>query len=150
VEFIDYWTIFSLNFLKNQYWKLYWNLGTFLVLLESPHQVWFNKVDFVILRPKMWRILLKFLWERIVVGNSNKLQKGVWKESSIQCIQTWANDIRYINVEWDFIIILNKYEDIMCIKMNKHYNCTILLIIYHYLICYNDLHRSNKLHVYWT
>jgi hypothetical protein len=28
-------------------------LGVFLVLLESPHQVWFNKVDFVILRPKI-------------------------------------------------------------------------------------------------
>jgi hypothetical protein len=23
----------------------------------------------------------------IVVGNSNKLQKGVWKENSIECIQ---------------------------------------------------------------
>jgi hypothetical protein len=34
----------------------------------------------------------------IVVENSNKLQKGVWKENSIECIQTWANDIGYINV----------------------------------------------------
>jgi hypothetical protein len=33
----------------------------------------------------------------IVVGNSNKLQKGVWKENSIECIQTWA-DIGYIIV----------------------------------------------------
>jgi hypothetical protein len=24
----------------------------------------------------------------IVVGNSNKLQKGVWKENSTKCIQT--------------------------------------------------------------
>jgi hypothetical protein len=24
----------------------------------------------------------------IIVGNSNKLQKGVWKENSIECIQT--------------------------------------------------------------
>jgi hypothetical protein len=24
----------------------------------------------------------------IVVGNSNKLQKGVWKENSIECVQT--------------------------------------------------------------
>jgi hypothetical protein len=24
----------------------------------------------------------------ITVGNSNKLQKGVWKENSIKCIQT--------------------------------------------------------------
>ncbi len=34
----------------------------------------------------------------IVVGNSNKLQKGVWKENSIECIQTWANDRGYSNV----------------------------------------------------
>ncbi len=32
----------------------------------------------------------------IVVGNSNKSQKGVWKENSIECIQTWANDKGYI------------------------------------------------------
>ncbi len=32
--------------------------------------------------------------------------------------------------------------------MNKHYSCIILLIMYHYLICINDLHRNNKLHVY--
>jgi hypothetical protein len=34
----------------------------------------------------------------IVVGNSNKLRKKVWKENSIECIQTWANDIGYIRV----------------------------------------------------
>jgi hypothetical protein len=34
----------------------------------------------------------------IVIGNSNKLQKKVWKENSIECIQTWANDIGYISV----------------------------------------------------
>ncbi len=62
------------------------------------HQIWFNKVDFVILRPKMLTILLNFWWVRIVVGDSNKLQKGVWKENSIECIQTWANDIRYVSV----------------------------------------------------
>ncbi len=44
MQSIDYWTIFSLNFLKNQDWKQYWNLGMFLVLLESPHQVQFNNV----------------------------------------------------------------------------------------------------------
>jgi hypothetical protein len=33
-----------------------------------------------------------------VVGNSNKLQKGGWKENSIECIQIWANGIWYINV----------------------------------------------------
>jgi len=25
-------------------------------------------------------------------------QKGVWNENSIECIQTWANDIGYISV----------------------------------------------------
>jgi hypothetical protein len=75
VESIDYWTIFSLNFLKNQNWKLYWNLGALLVLLGNPHQVWFNKVDFVILRPKMWTILLDFSWVCIVVGNYKKIAK---------------------------------------------------------------------------
>jgi len=34
----------------------------------------------------------------IVVGISNKLQKGVWKGNSIECIQTWANDIGNISV----------------------------------------------------
>jgi len=34
----------------------------------------------------------------IIVANSNKLQKGVWKENSIEFIQTWTNDIGYINV----------------------------------------------------
>jgi hypothetical protein len=89
---------FLLNFLKNQDWKLYWNLGAFLELLESPHQVWFNKVDFVILRCKMWTILLNFWWVHIVVGNSNKLQKGVWKENSIEFSQTSANGIGYITI----------------------------------------------------
>jgi len=46
----------------------------------------------------MKTILLNFWWVRIFVGNSNKLQKKVWKENSIECIQTWANDIGYINI----------------------------------------------------
>ncbi len=33
----------------------------------------------------------------IIIGNSNKLQKKVWKEYSIECIQIWAIDIGYIN-----------------------------------------------------
>ncbi len=31
--------------------------------------------------------------------------------------------------------------------MNKHLSFKILLIMYHYLICCNDLHRNNKLQV---
>jgi hypothetical protein len=34
----------------------------------------------------------------IVVGNSNKLQKRVWKENSVEWIQIWANDIGYIHI----------------------------------------------------
>ncbi len=34
----------------------------------------------------------------IVVENLNKLQKRVWKENSIEYVQTWANDIGYICV----------------------------------------------------
>jgi hypothetical protein len=34
----------------------------------------------------------------IIVKNSKKLQKGVWKENSIEFIPTWSNDIGYINV----------------------------------------------------
>jgi len=53
-------TIFQWIFRKNQDWKLYWNMGAFLVLLEGPHQLLSNNVDFVILRPKMRTILLKY------------------------------------------------------------------------------------------
>jgi hypothetical protein len=95
-----YWLLnhFFIEFFEKPRLKIILELGAFLVLFESPHQVRFNKVDFVILRPKMWTILLNFWWVRIVVGNSNKLQKRVWKENSIECIQTWVNDIGYISV----------------------------------------------------
>jgi hypothetical protein len=29
----------------------------------------------------------------------DQLQKGVWKENSIKCIQTWANAIGYISLQ---------------------------------------------------
>ncbi len=96
VESIDYWTIFSLNSLKNQDWKLYWNLGALLVLLESPHQVWFNIVDFVILRLKCeqyyWIFGGYYCWK------FKQIAKKGWKENSIEWIQTWANDIGYVCV----------------------------------------------------
>jgi len=34
------------------------NLGVFLVLLESPQQVRFNRVYFTIFRAKVWKILI--------------------------------------------------------------------------------------------
>jgi hypothetical protein len=45
---------FFIEFVKNQDWKLYSNFGAFLVLLKTLHKVWFNKFDFILLRPKMW------------------------------------------------------------------------------------------------
>ncbi len=42
--------------------------------------------------------IIEFLVGKYWVGNSNKLQKGVWKENSIECIPTWANDIGYISI----------------------------------------------------
>ncbi len=45
---------------KNQDWKLYSTLGALLVLFKSPHQVWFNSDNFIILKPKIWTILLNF------------------------------------------------------------------------------------------
>ncbi len=35
----------------------------------------------------------------IIVGNSKKLQKRVWKENSIEFIQTWANDMLRIQAQ---------------------------------------------------
>ncbi len=40
--------------------------------------------------------IIEFLVATYCCGN--KLQKWVWMENSIECIQTWANDIGYINV----------------------------------------------------
>ncbi len=34
----------------------------------------------------------------IGVKNQKNCEKKVWKENSIECIQTWANDIGYISV----------------------------------------------------
>jgi hypothetical protein len=95
-----YWLLnhFFIDFFEKPRLKTILELGGVLGIIGKPSPSLINKVDFVILRPKMWTILLNFWWVHIVVGNSNKLQKGVWKENSIECIQTWANDIGYISV----------------------------------------------------
>jgi hypothetical protein len=90
IEPFFYW-----NFEKPRL-KTILEIGGVLGIVGKPSPC--NKVDFLILKPKMWTILLNFWWVRIVVGNSNKLQKGVWKENSIECIQTWVNDIGYNSV----------------------------------------------------
>jgi endo-alpha-1,4-polygalactosaminidase (GH114 family) len=44
---------------SNQNWKLYWNLGVFLlVLLENPQWVRFNGVYFTIFIAQVWKILI--------------------------------------------------------------------------------------------
>jgi hypothetical protein len=61
-------TVWNLLIIEPLFHWIFWKskienyIGTWglLVLLESPHQVQFNKVDFVILSPKMWTILLIF------------------------------------------------------------------------------------------
>jgi hypothetical protein len=50
VEDTDYWTIFFMKIKQNQSWKLHWNLGVFLVLLESLQRVRFNRLYFTIFR----------------------------------------------------------------------------------------------------
>jgi len=61
VEAIDYWNIFSMKIKLNKNQKFYWSFGAFLVLLESPQQVKFNKVYFSIFGVKVWKILI-FEW----------------------------------------------------------------------------------------
>jgi hypothetical protein len=74
VEAIDYWTKFSMKIKKNKKWKLYWNLGVLVILLESPQQVRCNKVHFTIFRTKVWKILI-FEWILLleIETNWNKL-----------------------------------------------------------------------------
>jgi len=62
VEGTDYWTIFFMKIKQNQNWKLHWNLGAFLVLLENLQQVRCNRLYFTTFRAnKMWEILI-FEW----------------------------------------------------------------------------------------
>ncbi len=95
-----YWLLnhFFIEFFEKPRLKTILEFGGIIDIVGKSSPSWFIKVDFVILKPKMWTILLNFLWVHFVIKNSNKLQKGVWKENSIECIQTWANDIGYINV----------------------------------------------------
>jgi hypothetical protein len=52
---------------------MHWNLGAFLVLLESPWWVKFNRVYFTIFRAKVWKILI-FEWI-LLLKIQRKLQK---------------------------------------------------------------------------
>ncbi len=57
---IVYWTIFFIEFFEKPKLKIILEFGGVLGIVGKPHQVWFNQVDVGILRPKMWKILLKF------------------------------------------------------------------------------------------
>jgi hypothetical protein len=85
---------FFIQLKKNQDWKLCLTMGVFLVSLESPHQVWFNKVDFIILRLKCEQYY--WIFSEYCCWKFKKLRKGIWKENSIEYIQIWANDHYYI------------------------------------------------------
>ncbi len=62
VEAIDYWTLFlNENYKSNRNWKLYWNLGAFLVFFgKASLWVRFNKIEFnfTIFRAKVWKTLI--------------------------------------------------------------------------------------------
>ncbi len=61
---------------------VYWNLEVFLVLLESPWQVRFNRVYFTIFRAKVWKIL-NFEWILSLKIQTN-CKNWVWKENSVE------------------------------------------------------------------
>jgi hypothetical protein len=57
----------------NWNWKLYWNLGVFLVLLERSLRVRLNRVYFTNFRAKVWKMLI-FEWT-LLPEIQKKLQK---------------------------------------------------------------------------
>ncbi len=82
IELFSQW---QLN--KNQNWKLHWNLGVFLMLLESFRRVRFNRVYFTTIRAKMWKIFI-FGWILLMEIQTN-LQKLGWKGKKI----SWALNV---------------------------------------------------------
>ncbi len=50
---------------------LYWNLEVFLMLLESPPHLRFNRVYFIIFRAKVWKILI-FDWILLLKIQTNR------------------------------------------------------------------------------
>jgi hypothetical protein len=83
--------MFSLNFKKKT------KIDNYVGIWGHSWYYWkaFTKFDLIMLQKcdLYFEILVG-----IVVRNSKKLQKEVRKENSIECIQTWANDIGYISV----------------------------------------------------
>jgi hypothetical protein len=88
VEAIDRWINFSVKIKSNWNWKLYWNMGVFLVLLESPWWIRFNRFYFIIFRGSVWKILI-FEW--ILFWKFKKIAKNGFErknKSSLQCVYT--------------------------------------------------------------
>jgi hypothetical protein len=83
VEAINYWIIFSNeNLIKSKLKKLL-EMETFMVLLQSPRWVKFNKKKFTIFRAKVWNILI-LEWILLLEIQTN-CKNWVWKGKI-----TWA------------------------------------------------------------
>ncbi len=80
---------------------MYWNLGAFLMLLESLRWITFNKAYFTISKATVWKILIlsgfccwKFKkFTKIGCGTKNWLKH--------QCIHTWTNVTSYL---WNKVV----------------------------------------------
>jgi hypothetical protein len=68
----------KLNKIKTE--NYFWNLEVFLVLVESPWRVRFNKVYFTIFRAKVWKILI-FEWILLVFLEISILK--IWKIKNV-------------------------------------------------------------------
>jgi hypothetical protein len=96
-EAIDYWTIFST---KTE--NCIGILGAFVMLLESPWQVRFNRHYFTIFRAKVWKIYIFLEWI-LLLEIQTKLQKlGLEGKISwaLKCVHTWFNGTGYISTSW--------------------------------------------------
>jgi len=67
---------------QNRNWKVYWYLGVFLVLSESPWKFIFNRVYFKIFRAKVWKIL-SFEWI-LLLEIQTTCKNWVRKEESVE------------------------------------------------------------------
>jgi hypothetical protein len=117
----SYWLfnhILNENSKENLLKKLYWKLGMFLVLLESPWQVRFNRVYFTIFRAKVWKILIfsefccwKFKQiEKLEFGRKNQwwtlnvftfLNLEIFNSENVkntECVHTRAKGTSYISM----------------------------------------------------
>ncbi len=75
---------------------MYWNLGVFLVILESPWQVQFNKVYFTIFRAIVWKILI-FEWILLLKIQKTYTKFGFGRKNRLsrQCVHIQANGTGY-------------------------------------------------------